>query len=136
MKKNLGFTLMELLVVISIIGILMALGMVSYTTAQKKGRDAKRKGDVKAMQNAMEQYYAINSGYGADASCVTQLNDGGMAEIPTDPKDDDSYHAECTADTLCICAYLESGEGNTECGSADYTSVAGRTSSYCMVNQQ
>jgi len=110
--------------------------MVSYTTAQKKGRDAKRKGDIKAMQNAMEQYYAINSGYGADASCVTQLTAGGMADIPTDPKDGASYYALCASDSLCLCAYLEGADGDAAgCGSAPALS-SGRESYFCLVNQQ
>ena len=50
-----GFTLLELLVVIGIISILVALGTASYSTAQKKARDAKRKGDVRSIINAFEQ---------------------------------------------------------------------------------
>lgn len=54
-----GFTLLELLVVMGIIAVLIALGAVSYASAQKKARDAKRLGDLKAIQNAMEQYYSV-----------------------------------------------------------------------------
>lgn len=57
MKK--GFTLLEILVVIGIIAILVALGATSYSTAQKKARDARRKSDLKSIQNALEQYYSI-----------------------------------------------------------------------------
>ncbi len=56
-----AFTLLELLVVIGIIGILVGLGTTSYSTAQKKARDSKRKADLKAFQNAMEQCYSVNS---------------------------------------------------------------------------
>lgn len=140
MKKNLGFTLMELLVVISIIGILMTLGLVSYTTAQKKGRDAKRKGDIKAMQNALEQYYSLNSSYGTtDTTCATQIKSGGgMTNLPTDPKNqgvDYEYQYSCpdTGASFCICAYVESDAGNTTCGP---TAPTGRTGVYCMTNQQ
>jgi len=59
MRKNLGFTLLEMLVVIGLIGVLVGLGSVSYSTAQKKARDAKRKSDLKSIQNAFEQYYSI-----------------------------------------------------------------------------
>lgn len=58
-KKAWGFTLLELLVSISIIGILISLASVSYSSAQKKARDSKRQGDLKSIQNAMEQYYSV-----------------------------------------------------------------------------
>ncbi|MCX7881309.1 MAG: prepilin-type N-terminal cleavage/methylation domain-containing protein [Patescibacteria group bacterium] len=58
-SKKKAFTLLEMLVVIGIIAIILSLGSVSYSTAQKKARDAKRKQDLKAIQNALEQYYSI-----------------------------------------------------------------------------
>lgn len=58
-KKS--FTLLEMLVVIGIIGILLGLGAVSYSTAQKKARDARRQGDLSAAQKVMEQCYAVNN---------------------------------------------------------------------------
>lgn len=59
MKKS--FTLLEMLVVIGIIAILVSLGFASYSTVQKKARDAKRKGDLSAMQKVLEQCYSINN---------------------------------------------------------------------------
>lgn len=59
MKK--AFTLLEMLVVIGIIAILVSLGFASYSTIQKKARDAKRQGDLKAAQQIMEQCYSVNS---------------------------------------------------------------------------
>lgn len=56
-----GYTLLELLVVIGIIAVLIGFGTVSYSTAQKKARDAKRRADLKAIQNAFEQAYSLNS---------------------------------------------------------------------------
>ena len=58
-----GFTLIELLVVILIIGILLSVGTVSYGNAQKKTRDARRKTDLKAIQQALQQYYNKNGTY-------------------------------------------------------------------------
>ncbi len=58
-----AFTLIELLVVISIIAILLAVATVSYTNAQQKGRDNKRKADLKAVQQALEIYFNQNGKY-------------------------------------------------------------------------
>ena len=62
-RNSTGFTLIELLVVISIIAILMAVATVSYTNAQMKGRDNKRKSDLKAVQQALEIYFQQNGKY-------------------------------------------------------------------------
>src|SRR3989344_2943745 len=58
-----AFSLVELLVVITIISIMLAAGTVSYTLAQKKGRDGKRKSDLKAIQQSLEQYFQANGYY-------------------------------------------------------------------------
>ena len=61
LKIKKGFTLLEMLVVIGIIAILVTLGFSSYSTVQKKARDAKRQGDLKVAQQIMEQCYSVNS---------------------------------------------------------------------------
>jgi type IV pilus assembly protein PilE len=61
MKNNKGFTLLEMLVVIGIISVLVGLGTTSYTTAQRKARDARRQSDLKTAQQVMEQCYSVNS---------------------------------------------------------------------------
>jgi prepilin-type N-terminal cleavage/methylation domain-containing protein len=58
-----GFTLVELLVVISIIGILSTFAMVSLNTARIKARDALRKGDMTQIRTALNLYYDDNDQY-------------------------------------------------------------------------
>ena len=130
-----GFTLLELLVVISIIGILMALSVVAFSTAQKKGRDARRRADVKAMAAAFEQYYADNNSIYTNAcsSLSTYITSG----TPVDPKNSGSYvyAYSCTASTYCISALLEeTGKGNCSVGSPTCTLGAGNYA--CAKNQQ
>jgi type IV pilus assembly protein PilE len=50
-----------MLVVIGIIAILVTVGFAAYSTVQKKARDAKRQGDLKAAQQILEQCYSVNS---------------------------------------------------------------------------
>lgn len=58
-----GFTLIELMVAISIIAILAAVGLVSYSSAQKVSRNSKRIQDLKAIQTALETYRTANGSY-------------------------------------------------------------------------
>ena len=68
LKVKRGFTLIELLVVIIIISILVAIATVSYTNAQRKGRDSKRKADLKAVQQSLEVYFQTNNKYPASSA--------------------------------------------------------------------
>lgn len=115
-KKERGFTLLELLVVIAIIGILVSLGIVSYSGAQKKARDAQRRADLKAVQDGLEQYYADNTAYPAgDCNPGTDYLPGGL---PQDPRWGSYNYNECLTDLYEICADLE-GEGTDNDGSED-----------------
>jgi type II secretion system protein G len=74
MKNNKGFTLIELLVVISIIGILTGLVTSNLTSSQARGRDGKRKSDLKAIATALEIYYNDYNTYPAPRSNTTCAN--------------------------------------------------------------
>ncbi len=52
-----GFTLIELMVVISIIGVLSSVVLVAVNNVKNKARDSKRLSDVKSIQLALEMYY-------------------------------------------------------------------------------
>src|SRR3989344_8314347 len=65
-RKVKGFTLIELLVVITIIAILSGIGYVSFSNAQQKGRDAKRKKDLQNLQAALVLYYQDKGHYPPD----------------------------------------------------------------------
>ncbi|USN88077.1 MAG: prepilin-type N-terminal cleavage/methylation domain-containing protein [Candidatus Nomurabacteria bacterium] len=51
-----GFTLIEIMVVIAIIGILVAVVMFNTSDAGKQSRDTERQADLRALQNAVELY--------------------------------------------------------------------------------
>ena len=90
-RSEKGFTLIELLVVIAIIGMLSSVVLSSLNNARKKARDARRLGDLKQLQAALELYYSDNTAYPestTQASVVTALDDlapAYIASVPNDP---------------------------------------------------
>ena len=88
-KKEGGFTLLELLIVIVIIAILALLILPNLTSAPKKARDTTRKTDITAIRKALEEYFVSNNVYPASSTWQTDLSSGSaplMKTVPTDPK--------------------------------------------------
>lgn len=99
-----GFTLVELLVVVSIIAILAVIGLTIFTGVQKTARDAKRRADVEAISKALETKYN-----NATATYpVIAIGDFASSGIPQDPLGG-SYSGVPNAGgaTYNVCADLE-----------------------------
>ena len=62
-KRNKGFTIVELLIVIVVIGILALLVITTYSGIQAKARNAKRQSDVAALQTQLEAFFSQNGYY-------------------------------------------------------------------------
>jgi len=63
LKKQKGFTLVELLIVIIIIGILATLVIVTFSGVQAKARDSQRQTDIDALNSHIQAYYAEHGWY-------------------------------------------------------------------------
>ncbi len=61
--KRRGFTYIELLVVISIIGLMSVMAVVSNSRIQARNRDLKRIQDFQLISNALERYYSDHGDY-------------------------------------------------------------------------
>lgn len=86
--KNLGYTLIEILVVATIIGLLMAIGSSGYSQFTKQSRDARRKADLENIRAALEMYRSNNSYY---PSTTSALSPDYIGTLPTDPLSGQSY---------------------------------------------
>lgn len=89
MNKTQGFTLIELMLVMAIIGILAVVGLGSYTQAVIKSRDTQRKSDLNQIARAIELYNNDVGRYPID-------NDDGI-----DPIDNDDGKMRCNEVDLC-----------------------------------
>lgn len=122
-----SFTLLEMLIVLGIIAVVISLAAVSYSNAQKKARDSRRKSDLKTIQSAFEQYYSV---------CGFQypVRPGGSITVPTigctspvtiilptvpvDPKNITPYPMDDNSgapSTYRVCSTLESETPSTLC---------------------
>lgn len=135
-----AFTLIELLVVIVILGVLAALITGNFFTSLKKGRDARRKGDLEQTQRALEMYYEDKKAYPVTAGLtfgrkLCENNPCGasdkvyMQKVPNDPVSGKSYQYlssdgtnyklfACLENNLQILPYVSSGYSYTSanCG--------------------
>lgn len=68
-----GFTIVELLIVIVVIGILAAITIVAYNGVQQRARDAQRQSDIQTIAKALEMYYIDNGAY-PDGNGSTTIN--------------------------------------------------------------
>lgn len=62
-QRQSGFTIVELLIVIVIIGILATLVIVTFSGVQQRARDAERKTDINAVAGQLEAFYASKGFY-------------------------------------------------------------------------
>jgi prepilin-type N-terminal cleavage/methylation domain-containing protein len=146
-KKKFGFTLVELLISISIIAILSVVLSVSFSRAQKSGRDQRRVSDLKAIQDAAEQYNLLNGSKYPTSVGVAWTGPGGqmiLQRFPTDPKESVNYTSSLTTSSYCICAKVENYKyGNSEGSNCTFgdaainnCKVAPGNCYFCIKNQQ
>lgn len=67
-KRSQGFTIVELLIVIVVIGILALLVITTYSGIQQKARNAKRQTDVASLQTQLEGYHTDKGYYPSRAN--------------------------------------------------------------------
>ncbi|MFT5285846.1 MAG: type II secretion system protein G [Planctomycetota bacterium] len=106
-RSTRGFTLIELVIVVSILAILAGVMVPRLSGRAAKARDARRMADLRTITTAIESHYADTGKYPGfhenasvggwdvsfDGNFINDLtNKGYLAEPPTDPIDDDTYH--------------------------------------------
>lgn len=112
-KISKGFTLIEVLLVLALIGILSALLYPNIMTFRQRSRDAQRKKDLFTLQTALEVYRSDVDEYPLSLpNCGDPLNSGSIIviqKIPCDPSDSSqSYiYNQISASSYTLTACLE-----------------------------
>ena len=83
LRRQDGFTLSELLIVISLITILATMGLVQYRNSITSSKEAVLSTDLFRMRDAIDQYYADKNKYPSSLDAL--VSDGYMRKIPEDP---------------------------------------------------
>jgi general secretion pathway protein G len=78
-----GFTIIELMVVMSLIVILSTMSLVQYRQSVTRSKEAVLKEDLFRMRDALDQYYADKSQYPATLDAL--VTDGYLRRLPKDP---------------------------------------------------
>jgi prepilin-type N-terminal cleavage/methylation domain-containing protein len=140
LKSNKGFTLIEILIVMSIIGLLSSATLIGLGTFRGAGKDTRRVADLRQIQNGLELHYAKLGTYPDALSDLTTAGIG-IRSIPEDPRGGTySYSNSCTDAEYALGAILD--ETNTdakifndsaivECASGSLT-CTGATNMYCI----
>ena len=120
-KTESGFTLIELMVVMLIIGVLMTLAVPRYTIAIKNAREAVLKEDLHVIRNAIDSYTMDKQK--APQSLDDLVQEGYLKKIPQDPiTHSDTTWVTDTSDSLHSLDQTDPGvddvhSGSTETGS-------------------
>lgn len=138
-KNNIqrGFTALELLVVLGIIGILMAIALAGISFSRIKARDSVRIADVKAVMLALEQYRDVCREYPQDIYSATVMNNGCPTNIswetfmsdgtPVDPSGDPYFYIALQQNGVCsryhIGATLEQSDNKYLLSDDDFSSI-------------
>ena len=89
--KDEGFTLIEVLTVIAILGILAGIAVLSVSGIKDRGQEAACKSTVKTVQVAGEAYFAKNNSYATDMPALVAA---GFLQAPAPSTDDYTYDAK------------------------------------------
>ena len=83
MRRQNGFTLIELMIVMVIITILAGIGLAVYGNSVQSAKEATLRTDLHGMREAIDQYYADKNHY--PPSLQSLVEDKYIREIPVDP---------------------------------------------------
>jgi general secretion pathway protein G len=117
-KQDAGFTLMELMIVMAIIGVLMMVAVPSFVGAVREAREAAFKEDLHVMREAIDSYTMDKQK--APQSLDDLIQDGYLKAIPVDPftRSTDTWVTD-SSDSMYSLDQTDPGIDNVHSGSQE-----------------
>ena len=123
-RSNQGFTLIELMLVVAVIGVIAAIAVPSYNGYIATSCHTTAAANVKVMRAYMENYHLENGTYLAGTHTAGDATNSLMSGLHWNPDDDGSFTYTVTAGTTgdISTSYDIKAEGITKCTNVtDYT---------------
>ncbi len=156
-KKQLGFTLMEILIAIAIMGLLAGIGFRTFRNSQIKSRDARRKGNLSQVARALELFQHDKEEFpGDDLAGQMEAEDSAgnpvlfpwgdafydpddplhiyMSELPEDSRTGYYYEAVGPGDGYRLYTRLENLEDGSISGPYASTDCGGEDCNYVLTS--
>lgn len=129
-----GFTLVELMIVVAIVGILASIAVPSYQESVRKSRRADAKGALMGLANAMERHFTETNSYcdaggaGGGDSCGLADSDFGKPSVYTPSGETATYYDftindDITASTYTLSATPVGAQAGDKCGTLTLTNT-------------
>jgi type IV pilus assembly protein PilE len=136
-KAGGGFTLIEVMIVVAVVGILTAIALPSYKQYVIRGNRNVAKGDLMELQQWMERNYSLTNGYDKDPS-------GNAIALPftkspkdaTTPRYVISFSVPPTSVAYTLLATAQSNQNDTQCGNLTLSSAGVRGASGASTDAQ
>jgi general secretion pathway protein G len=122
-----GFTMIELLIVMTLVVLLASVGMVQYRNSVTRAEEAALKENLFRLRDALDQFYADKNKWPADLAEL--VSEGYIRELPTDPmtKSKDTWQtkaAEVNASNPASAGGIEDVHSGSERTALDGTRYA------------
>lgn len=132
-KLKFGFSLIELLVVISIIGVLSAVLVANFMGARERARDAQKIQDLTSLKNALRMYYNDNQTYPIGVNCTSCLTSFlGASYMPSISEVGYTYSQTDSGDGFWAIVGLEAGAGDEDINSQTKCGLVARDKAFAV----